>query len=261
VKERFPGTTYVRLLADSGSAGGFHEGMRLSYEKGHDWIWLMDDDATPALDALERLMSSPVALRDDVRALTCTVLNRDGSICLAHRGMVVGGEIRRAMWPWARPTAPAVLYNQSCFEVEVASWVGLLVSRKAVDKVGLPNRDFFMYSDDTEYSIRVSQSGLIFNVSDSRVFHGPLEDTAGRPLPRERALGWKDYYFLRNKIFLQKQRSTSCLHFYTWYAVLVLSWVGFTLVFRKSKAKGLSIVLRAAADAVRGRLGRNPAFG
>jgi hypothetical protein len=220
----------------------------------------MDDDATPALDALERLTNSSVALSDDVYALACTVLNRDGSICLSHRGMFVATEIKRALWPWARPTVPAALYNQPCFEIDVASWVGFLVSRKAIDKAGLPNRDFFIYLDDTEYSTRISEKGVILNISDSRIFHGPLGHTAKTSLPRDRPLGWRDYYFLRNWGYLQKKRSTSSLHFYTWYSVLILLWIGFTLVFRKSKVSGVSIVVRAALDGVRGRMGRNPDF-
>jgi GT2 family glycosyltransferase len=260
VKEHFPAITYVKLAMDSGSAGGFHEGLRLSYEKGHEWVWLMDDDATPALDALERLANSPVALRDDVYALACTVLNRDGSISLPHRGMVAGTQIKRAVWPWARPTAPAALYNQPYFAVEVATWVGLMVRRKAIDRAGLPNKDFFIYFDDTEYSMRISRNGVIFTISDSRISHGPLGNTVTTSLPRDRPLGWRDYYFLRNCFYLEKGRSTSALHLYTWYSVLILLSIGYTLAFRKSKLQGVNTVRRAAADGVQGRMGRNPDF-
>src|SRR5260221_2165012 len=47
---------YIRLPANSGSAGGFHEGMRRAYESGYDWLWLMDDDGCPAPDRLEDLL-------------------------------------------------------------------------------------------------------------------------------------------------------------------------------------------------------------
>src|SRR5260370_443057 len=48
---------YVRLPVNTGSAGGFHEGMRRAYEAGHEWLWLMDDDGCPAPDRLETLIS------------------------------------------------------------------------------------------------------------------------------------------------------------------------------------------------------------
>src|SRR5260370_41917608 len=55
-------TEYVRLPFNSGSAGGFHEGMRRAYEAGFEWLWLMDDDGCPAPDCLERLLSFSTVL-------------------------------------------------------------------------------------------------------------------------------------------------------------------------------------------------------
>ncbi len=55
-------TEYVRLPVNSGSAGGFHEGMRRAYEAGFEWLWLMDDDGCPASDCLERLLSFSTVL-------------------------------------------------------------------------------------------------------------------------------------------------------------------------------------------------------
>ena len=38
---------YVRMHENTGGAGGFYEGVKRAYEKGYDWLWLMDDDADP----------------------------------------------------------------------------------------------------------------------------------------------------------------------------------------------------------------------
>ncbi len=38
VKARFSQVTYVKLPENTGPAGGVGAGMRLAYEKGHDWI-------------------------------------------------------------------------------------------------------------------------------------------------------------------------------------------------------------------------------
>lgn len=46
---------YVRMHRNTGGAGGFHEGVKRAYEKGYDWIWLMDDDAEPKKNALLEL--------------------------------------------------------------------------------------------------------------------------------------------------------------------------------------------------------------
>lgn len=52
---KYPQITVVTMPENIGAAGGFHEGMKLAYEKRYDWIWVMDDDAFPYKDALERL--------------------------------------------------------------------------------------------------------------------------------------------------------------------------------------------------------------
>lgn len=59
ISEQFGGKiTYIRLPENSGSAGGFREGMKLAHQRGHDWIWCMDNDAVPLKDALEKLLEA-----------------------------------------------------------------------------------------------------------------------------------------------------------------------------------------------------------
>src|SRR6187431_2853470 len=35
---------YRRLETNTGGSGGFSEGMRVAFDLGSEWIWLMDDD-------------------------------------------------------------------------------------------------------------------------------------------------------------------------------------------------------------------------
>ena len=37
---------YRRMETNTGGSGGFSEGMRVAYELGSEWIWLMDDRRT-----------------------------------------------------------------------------------------------------------------------------------------------------------------------------------------------------------------------
>jgi GT2 family glycosyltransferase len=38
------------------AAGGFYEGVKRGYERGYDWLWLMDDDTIATTEALNRLL-------------------------------------------------------------------------------------------------------------------------------------------------------------------------------------------------------------
>ena len=47
----------LRLDSNTGGAGGFAAGMERAYERGADWVWIMDDDCYTEEDALEKLLS------------------------------------------------------------------------------------------------------------------------------------------------------------------------------------------------------------
>ena len=42
-----------------GSAGGFTTGIDVAVQKGHDWVWVTDDDAVPELNSFEELANCP----------------------------------------------------------------------------------------------------------------------------------------------------------------------------------------------------------
>jgi GT2 family glycosyltransferase len=66
VQQKFNGKiTHVRREENLDSAGGFHEAIRLLHEKGHDWVWVIDNDVKPAEDTLKVLAESP-AFADSV---------------------------------------------------------------------------------------------------------------------------------------------------------------------------------------------------
>ena len=46
---------HLKLDTNTGGSGGFFRGILEALEHGADWIWGMDDDAFPALNALEVL--------------------------------------------------------------------------------------------------------------------------------------------------------------------------------------------------------------
>ena len=55
---------YVRMHENTGGAGGFHEGVKRGYEKGYDWLWLMDDDVSPERNCLETLLKESEKRKD-----------------------------------------------------------------------------------------------------------------------------------------------------------------------------------------------------
>src|SRR3546814_12181999 len=52
------GFELLSLPENSGGAGGFAAGMHAASERGNSsWVWVMDDDAKPHVDALESILA------------------------------------------------------------------------------------------------------------------------------------------------------------------------------------------------------------
>ena len=199
---------YVRLEENSGGAGGFAEAVRHGRDTGADWLWLMDDDAEPRPDALERLLAAPPAADPGVAVLAGTVEQPDGTIEVLHRGHV--GRFMTAL--------PAEAYTAGGHPaLGFASFVGFLVRGDVARALELPKAEFFIGCDDVEYSIRARRHGEIRLVPESVIVH-KLGMGGGSVTARSRfwnrLLGtgwtaapwrgyWKQLYALRNFVWLR----------------------------------------------------------
>ena len=72
----------IRMNKNIGGSGGFHEGIKKAYEKGYDWIWIMDDDAEPEKTALEEMMEYKNC--KELVALTPLKVETNGEILYQH---------------------------------------------------------------------------------------------------------------------------------------------------------------------------------
>ena len=252
-RTRFVDATYKRLKENVGGSGGFYEGIKLAFSKGHDWIWIMDDDAIPMADALQKLLDCPVRLRDGVYALASSVLNRDGTICLMHRRLFDAHKMAEAIVEASR-------YEQDYFQMDTASFVGLLLSRQTIEDIGLPLKEMFIYYDDTEYSLRIRRRGIMATVPASKIVHGEpkrsLQNSAGGQSPT----GWRKYYVIRNSIYTYMKYGKPSIAFYMRLFRELLNGIIGALRSGTDKSYSLKINLYGVFDGLRGKLGKNHNF-
>ncbi|MEM4626644.1 MAG: glycosyltransferase, partial [Candidatus Bilamarchaeaceae archaeon] len=187
---------YVRLPENTGGAGGFHEGMKRAYEKGYDWMWLMDDDAEAKEDALEKLLLAIKA--HNSLAGGSRVVNENGATIYHHRGVFSKDCSKTSL------IIPITESNSNTQFVEFCSFVGFLVNREIIKKSGLPNKMFYMYNDDVEYTFRVSSLFKVIYVRDSVILHKE----------HYRKLDYKVLFaFLGRRIVLKPHRSLLSVYF------------------------------------------------
>ncbi|SAL09483.1 Galactofuranosyl transferase GlfT1 [Caballeronia arvi] len=182
IEAKYDNITAVFSAQNLGGAGGFSTGLITAFEKGFDWYWLMDDDAEPMSDALEKLMSSEHATREDVVAMCGAVCSIDGQTQFWHQGTY--DERMYLVAPTSENHA-----TQS-FRIDFMSFVGACIRHEAVRRVGFPLKEYFVWHDDVEYTTRLSRIGEVRCVTASRMVH---KDSETRDLPRH-SLSFRDWY-------------------------------------------------------------------
>lgn len=150
--------TYYDTGANLGGAGGFSFGIRKAAESGAEYIWVMDDDCIPTSDALEKLLAADAKLDGQYGFLSSKVLWKDGTLCTMNL---------------QRDTLTHTLarFDNALQPVAMASFVSLFLPRAVVLEQGLPIKEFFIWTDDWEYTRRISRRYPCYAVADSVVVH------------------------------------------------------------------------------------------
>lgn len=158
---------YIRLAKNTGGAGGFYEGLKETENSSYDYAWVMDDDVIVKADSLEKLIDGAVKLDK---------LNRKVSFLASS----VYGEKNEPMnVPQInmKPTKNGypnwyIYLKEGLIPVQTATFVSLLIDYKAIKKVGLPCKEYFIWGDDIEYTSRLTKYfGEAFLVGNSEVIH------------------------------------------------------------------------------------------
>jgi rhamnopyranosyl-N-acetylglucosaminyl-diphospho-decaprenol beta-1,3/1,4-galactofuranosyltransferase len=204
----------VSLDTNTGGAGGFEAGMDYARKTlDPDWVVLMDDDARPQPGALARFRSETPKLESDFPNLgivVAAVFYPNGTLCEMNRpsrnpfwnlglfaktlikGTRSGFHLTDAEFA---PDAPAI-------PIDVASFVGYFVHRRAWEKSGLPEGGLFIYGDDVLYSLRLRRAGFTMAFAPMiRFTHdcGTMGDGfVYRPI-------WKIFYHCRNGVSIARQ--------------------------------------------------------
>lgn len=179
-----------------GSAGGQYSGIKYAYESGCDWIWSLDVDVIPNKNALEKFLSSKELSDKNLGFLSSVIYYKDGNLAFINIPYL-DNEFN-------------IVYNYikgKSLPIITASFGSVLFSRKAIAKSGLPIKDFFIWGDDAEYTLRIIKNGFNgFLIKESKAIHYAPNNF---PNPFD-ALVTKDKKFLiglRNTIFVIKLRN------------------------------------------------------
>lgn len=188
----FPILEVVTSSENLGGAGGFEKGVQYILDKGYifDWIWIMDDDAFPREDCLERLLKHKTLKQ--VGALIPMIYGVDlQKFQFYHHKRVskyLDADIR---------VGNSLEDFDDITEIETNAFVGPLVKRDAILNVGIPNGSLFIYGDDTEYMYRISRKYKLYLIKDAVMNHRDVQENSSTIHPGR---FWKEYYKYRNRL-------------------------------------------------------------
>lgn len=183
----------LTMQKNIGGAGGFFEGMKYAMQAGLDWVYVSDDDAyvdNSTLIEIEKVYSQ-INDKDNVVAL-CSVVKNEKGIDTGHRLRLK----RKSLTLKWRPVSESE-YKEPYFEIDIFSYVGTAIRVNSLFCAGLDRKDFFIYHDDQEHSLRLRKIGKILTCTKSVIFH----DT--NPAKHEKVF-WGSYYNTRNNLIMIK---------------------------------------------------------
>jgi GT2 family glycosyltransferase len=185
----------VTLANNTGGAGGFAEGMRRALDLGADWIWMMDDDAEPHPDALAELIR-----------IASNPANIYGSLATNN------GETSWLMTLLESPprTVDCAIDIPAYANVQMLPFLGFLIHRDLVAKIGLPDAGFFIAADDVEYCVRAQRAGAEIIVAGRSHIEHPKSrpyrvNLPGYTLTCLELPPWKRYYDTRNRLLIARK--------------------------------------------------------
>jgi len=237
---------YVRMNENTGGAGGFYEGVKRGYERGYEWLWIMDDDAEPYNDSLEKLES--YFLDQNIVALANSVIKPNGDYDLKHRGLADFKE----MFPNIQQPIPLEYYQKSTVKIHTASFVGLLIKSSAIKLIGFPIKDFFIHNDDIEYCLRLMQIGELLLIPSSKIKHKEASNTNTKRIEYKKL--WLKYYGRRNLIILANKYSQNKSKFYYKIFISTIKSIIGILLLDDHKIKRIKFTISSILDGLNNRL-------
>lgn len=208
---------YHNTGANLGGAGGFAFGMRVAAEAGYDYLWVMDDDCLPDPGALQALLDAAATLEARQSGGVKSNVARQNNIQpdIATDAPAWGYLSSVARWTDGTPCAMNIQRHPLFHNIQdfspalqpctLASFVSLFVPAAVVREAGLPYAEFFIWSDDWEFTRRISRRRPCYVVGTSTVVHASATNNPGNIYtdPPERLDRYR--YIYRNDVVLYRK--------------------------------------------------------
>ena len=219
-----------------GGAGGFYFGMKYGYDKGYEWVWLMDDDGIPDKSCLENMLR----YQKEYAFISPIVLNKDNPSEMSF------GTLKVHDYNNIKETYPrgVIVGHANPFN-------GVLFRRDLVKDIGFPMKDMFIWGDENEYEARAVASGYIpVTVINAIHYH-----------PKDRLVLYPDFLGKNCIVYVESKLKRYCKYrnfayvlktYKSWYnvALFIFRYSFYLVISRKFDVRGLLFFYGAVIDGI-----------
>ena len=185
---------YINTGKNTGGTGGFYIGIREAVKRGYEYIWMMDDDVIPQETTLAMLFTADQRLNGRWGFLSSVAYWIDGNIC---RMNIQKKTIFRHIGSAA--------YQEELMPIKMCSFVSLLIKTSVVKEVGLPIREYFIWTDDYEYTGRISRLYPCYVIPGSQVCHSMQKNIKPNLAVDDKKRFGRYWYLYRNDVHCYRQ--------------------------------------------------------
>ncbi|YCI30617.1 glycosyltransferase family 2 protein [Erwinia sp. PK3-005] len=182
---------YYNTGENLGGAGGFSYGFQKAMQETFDYLWIMDDDLLPSVNCLEVMVASA----NENKIIQPIRYNLDGS-CAEYSPTKFDLSSPFIMRPKKETVLDKVAeknINEKEITIDGIPFEGPLIPHKVINRIGLPDKNFFIFYDDLDYAIRARKAGFNIVCNTGAIANRLLVNNQSTDLR-----SWKGYFMLRN---------------------------------------------------------------
>jgi hypothetical protein len=199
ITREFSSVTYLETAVNLGYAGGNNVGLRYALARGHEYIFVLNNDTIVEPDVLRRAVA--VAEEDPrIGVLGIKVMSWDqpDQVWIAYGQVTYRQGLVRLI---------GYLSSDTFHEQKDVEWVpgtAMLFSRCALETVGLFDEEFFAYHEDVDWCTAAREQGFrVVYAPVARIYHKGHRSSGGKG-----HVTLRQYLAGRNMVFYVRKHAT-----------------------------------------------------
>lgn len=257
-----------------GSAEGFYQAIKNSRTMSGEYLMILDDDNLPEKDIFKNLNCDYKNVNSSDKDVIAFYRDRYFKDIFDKNLSYSKGRFENSYCKFSiknkifKNRCAIKLVDSNFSKVIYSQYSGLLLRKEILDVVGYPNRDYFLYVDDTDFTYRLTQSGYTVlaykngKINDLEKSWSQVENE--KEVDPHKMIFKQDnpnrgLYYIRNRVYFELNNLVTNKFLYNLNRVIY--YMAIFIKYMPKNRHGLSIfsqMIKMNIDAQKGILGKLP---